>query len=56
MAMYLGGNKVKINLSGEKYKVILYNPNINSNVLLKEANGLILKDANGLYLTVKEDE
>lgn len=56
MAVYLGGNKVAINLNGEKFKVILYDPNINSNVLLKEANGLILKDANGLYLTIKEDE
>lgn len=57
MALYLGNEKIKINLNGNKYKLILHSPNaVIDSSLLKEANGLVLKDANGLYLTVKGDE
>ena len=57
MALYLGSDKIKINLKENKFKLNLYSSKIvNNSSLLKEANGLVLKDANGLYLTEKEDE
>lgn len=57
MALYLGNDKVKINLNG-----VVYNLNFASampifnGVLLLSSEGYILKDINELYLTAKEDE
>lgn len=58
MAIYLGNNKLKLNLNNIKYNINLYTtdtPIINVNKLLSSDN-YILKDLNGLFLTVKEDE
>lgn len=57
MALYLGGNKVKINLDGVTYCLNLFSttPIING-VLLLSSDGYILKDLNEVYLTSKESE
>ena len=57
MALYLGSDKVKINLDGVAYHLKLL-PKIvvtNNNMLLSSDN-YILTDINGLILTVKEGE
>ena len=57
MALYLGNDKVKVNLNGSKFKLDLCPSKVITNLLsLKEADGLVLKDANGLYLIVREDK
>lgn len=56
MAIYIGNNRVKLNINGEKVKLNLFNFNLNPNIsLLKTADNLILKDIHGLYLTTKEN-
>lgn len=57
MALYLGGDKLKINLDGVVYRLNLISqtPILNGIKLLSSEN-YILKDSNGLYLTVKESE
>ncbi len=57
MALYLGSEKVKVNLNGVIYCLNLFskNPIING-IKLLSSEGFILKDSNGLYLTVKEDK
>lgn len=57
MALYLGGNKIKINLNGIVYSLNLFSSNpILNGVLLLSSEGYILRDSNGLYLTTKESE
>jgi hypothetical protein len=57
MALYLGNNKVKINLDGVLYNINFISPTLILNgIRLLTSDGYILKDCNGLYLTVKEGE
>lgn len=57
MALYLGSEKVKINMDGFTYSLNLFTgtPILNG-VMLLSSDGYILKDSNGLYLTAKESE
>lgn len=57
MALYLGNQKVRLNLNGIAYKLNIFSmsSNIKGPVLLSSDN-YILKDSNGLYLTFKEGE
>ena len=58
MALFLGSNKVKINLDGTKYYLNLYSSSpITNGVRMLSKDGYLLKDSNGLYLTtIKEDK
>jgi hypothetical protein len=57
MALYLGDNKVKINLNGIMCSLNLFSSNLILNgVLLLSSEGYILRDSNGLYLTTKESD
>ena len=57
MALYLGSNKIKINLDGIAYYLNLYSEtSILNGLQLLSSDGDILKDANGLLITVKEGE
>ena len=57
MALYLGNNKVKINLNNTIYRLNLYSTSIITNgIILLSSDDYILKDLNGLYLTSKESE
>jgi hypothetical protein len=57
MALYLGRDKVKINLNGVVYCLNLFSATpITNGILLLSSDGYILKDSNGLYLTSKESE
>lgn len=57
MALYLGSNKVKINLDGVAYYLNLYSTTaIVNGIALLSSDDYILKDSNGLYLTAKESE
>ena len=55
--VYLGSNKVRINLNNKIYNIELLSkiPILNGIGLLSSGN-YTLKDVNGLYLTVKESE
>ena len=56
MALYLGNEKVKLNLNYRTYYLNLNTGTIIVNgVLLASVDDYILKDSNGLYLTVKEE-
>lgn len=57
MALYLGNEKVKINLSNVIYNLNLFSalPTIEE-VVLQTSDGYLLKDFNGLYLSIKEGE
>ena len=57
MALYLGKDKVKINLNGKAYNInLIANLFIPKGVQLLSSDGYILKDSNGLYLIPKESE
>ena len=56
MALYLGGDKVQINLNSIAYKLNLFSSSLILNGILLSSDGYILKDSNGLYLTSKESE
>lgn len=57
MALYLGSDKVKINLDGLVYNLNLFSSTIILNgVKLLSSEEYILRDCNGLYLTAKESE
>lgn len=57
MALYLGPNKLKVNLNGVVYNVNLFSETpISDGIRLLSSDGYILKDFDGLYLTVKESE
>lgn len=57
MALYLGNDKVKINLDGVRYclNLISAKPNVD-NVGLLSLDNYVLKDLNGLLLIPKESE
>ena len=57
MALYLGEDKVKINLNGVTYYINLFSETpITNGIRLLSSENYILKDSNGLYLTIKESE
>ena len=57
MALYLGGEKVKINIDGIVYNLNLFSDALIFNgILLLSSEGYILKDSSGLYLAAKESE
>jgi Mn-dependent DtxR family transcriptional regulator len=57
MALYLGGQKVKININGIAYKLHIFsNASLTNYVRLLSSEGYVLKDSNGLLLTAKESE
>ena len=57
MALYIGGEKVKINLDGVAYYLNLYSViPITNGIRLLSSDGYILKDDSGLYITTKEEE
>lgn len=56
MALYLGGEQVKLNFNYRTYCLNLNTKTIIVNgALLISADDYILKDLNGLYLIVKEE-
>ena len=57
MSLYLGNEKVTINLNGLMYLLNIYSTELIINgVLLLSSDDYILRDINGLYLTAKEAE
>ena len=57
MALYLGSEKVKINIDGTLYHLNLFsNTAIANFIRLLSLDGYILKDSNGLYLTIKDGD
>ena len=57
MALYAGGEKVKININGFVYNLNLFSETpILNGVLLLSSDGYVLKDTNELYLTAKDGE
>jgi hypothetical protein len=57
MALYLGGEKVKLNLDGVTYYLNVFSETtIINGIRLLSSDGYVLTDSNGLYLTTKEDE
>ena len=57
MAVYLGSDKVKVNLNGVEYYLnLLPKIIITNNDMLLSSDNYILTDINGLILTVKEGE
>ena len=57
MAVYLGGEKLQINLNGVVCYLNLYSETpITNGIRLLSLENYTLKDANGLYLTIKEDK
>lgn len=56
MALYLGSEKVQINLDGIKYYLnLFYEKSTTNGIKLLSLENYILKDSNGLYLTTKEE-
>lgn len=57
MALYLGNNKVKLNVDGVLYYLNLFSETpIFGGIRLLSSENYILKDSNGLYITAKESE
>lgn len=57
MALYLGNDKLKINLGNTQCCLNLFSATpILNGISLLSSEGYVLKDSNGLYLTVKESE
>ena len=57
MALYLGNDKVKVNLNGLLYDVNFHSEiPITNDIRLLSSEGYILKDSNGLYLTAKKED
>lgn len=57
MALYLGNDKVKVNLNEVAYHLNLFSETpILNGIRLLSSEGYILKDSNGLFLTAKESE
>ena len=57
MALYLGGNKVKIfDASGNLFNLNIYSQNIITNgIKLITSDNYIITDSQGVYITVLED-
>lgn len=57
MALYLGSDKIKINLDSVAYYLNIFSKTpITNGVRLLSSENYILKDLNGLYLTTEESE
>lgn len=57
MALYLGNDKIKVNINGIVYNLNLFSETLILNgVRLLSSEGYILRDVNGIYITAKEDE
>lgn len=57
MALYLGSDKIKINLNDAIYHLNLFTDTLILNgIRLLSSEGYTLRDSNGLYLTIKEGE
>lgn len=57
MALYLGNDKIKINLDGIVYCLNLAPINvITNNIRLLSSDNYILQDSNGIYLLAKEGD
>ena len=57
MALFLGNDKVKINLNNVVYCLNLFSEELILNgIMLLSSDNYILKDSNGVYLTAKESE
>ena len=57
MALYLGNDKIKINLDGIAYCLNLAPINvITNNIRLLSSDNYILQDSNGIYLLAKEGD
>lgn len=57
MALYLGNDKIKININGIVYNLNLFSETLILNgIRLLSFEGYTLKDSNGLYITAKESE
>lgn len=57
MALYLGNDKIKINLDGNKYCLNLFSTvPITNGIRLLSSDDYILKDSKGIYITTKEDK
>lgn len=59
MALYLGTNKVKINLDGMIRKIAVFEDIDNvllNGIKLLSFEGYTLKDSNGLYITSRDGE
>ena len=56
MALYLGSNKRKIRLNGEKHRLILPSVVPVEIKRLLSSDGYILQDSNGIYLITKDGE
>lgn len=57
MALYLGSNKIKINLGGVVYCLnLFFDTQITNGIRLLSSESYILKDSNGLYLAAKDGE
>lgn len=55
MAIYIGSNRVKLNLNYIAHRVHLLTSKPESTIVrIKSSDERTLKDANGLYLTAKE--
>lgn len=56
MALYLGSEKKKLNLSGLTYCLNLFSATtIVNGIQLLSSDNYVLKDSNGLYVTAKEE-
>lgn len=57
MALFLDGEKLKVNLNGVVYRLNFISKTIILNgIKLLSSENYVLKDSNGLYLTAKESE
>lgn len=57
MPLYLGNEKVEINLDGNSCKLNLYSSTpIVDVVRMLSSDGYVLKDSNGLYIIPKDGE
>lgn len=57
MALYLGRDKVKINLNGKTYYLNIFTKTlITEGALLVSSDNYILQDTNEIYLTTKEND
>lgn len=57
MALYLGSNKVKLNLNDIIYSLNIFTGNTLLNgIMMLSSDNYVLKDSNELFLTAKESE
>lgn len=57
MALYLGSEKLQINLVDGVWRLAIPSPSpITNGIILVSFDNYILKDSNGLFLVAKEDK